>query len=244
MDLQRANRAEKKGDFSEALRYYKRVTAKDPHTDSALEAARAGARVALLDLQDGRAAIEFYRLLIMYSPDQNERREAQVKIAQIYYENLNDYRAAIVEYNKLLQLIRDPNEEFRFRMPLAKSHYFLNQFVQARAELKTLLSKDISGNDKFDVTLLLANISLALKNHEEAAGLFRQLMKDHPDRSRKENVALNLVMALEEQKQFADAIEILQAARSSYPTPEFIDLRIKRLKERQSQLPGAKGLRK
>lgn len=244
LEIKRAEREVQKGQFGEALQRFKRIVAKGPQTEAGLNAARLGARLALLDMQDGRTAIEFYRQLIISSPNEIERREAQTKIAQIYYDNLHDYRAAITEYNRLVLMVREPNEEFRFRMPLAKSYYFLNNYVQARAELKTLLAKELAPNERFDVILLLANISMTLKSLDDAARSFEGLLREHPERARKENVALNLVMVFEEQKKYQEAIEILESIRSTFSPPEFIDLRIKKLKERLSQLPGAKGLRK
>ena len=244
LELKRAENQGQSGETSEAVQRCQRILAKEPRSTAGLEAARLGARLALLDLKDARLAIVFYRHLIMYSPDSEERRNSQITIAQIYYDNLNDYRAAIAEYSKVVLLAQNPTEEFKFRMPLAKSYYFLNNYVQARAELKTLLSKELNGNDRFDILLLLANISMTLKNLDEATDAFRSLLNDYPERARKESVALNLVMVLEEQKKYAEAIEILSEVRSTSANPEFIDLRIKRFRERLAQLPGAKGLRK
>jgi len=242
--LKRAEREGQAGETMDAIQRCQRILAKEPRSKNGLGAARLAARLALLDLKDARLAITFYRHLIMYSPDSAERRSAQITIAQILYERLNDYRAAIAEYSKLVGMATDPAEEFQFRMPLAKSYYFLNNYVQARAELKTLLTKDIPLSDRFDILLLLANISMTLKNLDEAASSFRRLLSDYPERSKKESVALNLVMVLEEQKKYAEAIEILSSIRNSTTNADFIDLRIKRFNERLQQLPGAKGLRK
>ncbi len=244
LDLKRAERESQSGSTVEAVQRCQRILAKEPRSTAGLKAARLGARLALLDLKDARLAITFYRHLIMYSPDNEERRNAQITIAQTYYENLNDYRSAIAEYSKLVSMARDPNEEFHFRMPLAKSYYFLNNYVQARAELKTLLSKDVLANVRFDIFLLLANISMTLKKLDDAAEAFRKLLNEYPERARKESVALNLVMVLEEQKKYAEAIEILVSIRNNSNNVDFIDLRIKRFNERLAQLPGAKGLRK
>ena len=45
----------------------------------------------------------------------------------------------------------------------------------------------------------------------------------------------------EELKQFDKAIEVLENMRPQYPNPDFLDLRISRLKERQYNQPGAQG---
>jgi len=59
-----------------------------------------------------------------------------------------------------------------------------------------------------------------------------------------DNVAMNIIVCYEELEAFDKAIERLEKMRPTYRDPEFIDLKIKRLKERKANLPGSRGLRK
>ena len=54
-------------------------------------------------------------------------------------------------------------------------------------------------------------------------------------------MALNLAVCFEEQNNFEAAIEVLQEMKEDYPQPEFVELKIQRLKTRRKNLPGAKG---
>ena len=85
---------------------------------------------------------------------------------------------------------------------------------------------------------------LAAKRLPESADLWESIIKEFPEKSHKENVALNLVTCYEEMKDFGRAIEVLESMRKGYAHVDFLDLRIQRLKERKQNLPGAHGLRR
>ncbi len=244
MDFQRAERAAKAKQPEEAIKYYYRVIQRDPRSEKAMIAAREAARISYFDSRNYPAALNFYKHIVLYSPQGDERKEAQKKIALINYEQLADYRQAIAEFYKLLDLPHSLSEEFEFRFNIAKSYYFLNNFFQAQSEIETLLKHNIIPEQKFETLLLRANILLATKKMDVAAETYLKIIQEFPERAKKESVALNLAVCYEEQKKFHEAISTLQGLRDSYSTPEFIDLRIKRLQERASYLPGAKGLKK
>ena len=92
--------------------------------------------------------------------------------------------------------------------------------------------------------MLKAQTLVAAKKIPEAAALWELIMTTFPEKSKKENVALNLVVCYEDMKEFGKAIDVLERMREGYPHPEFLNLRIQRLKERKENMPGAKGLKK
>ena len=69
-------------------------------------------------------------------------------------------------------------------------------------------------------------------------------MEKYPERAKADNVEMNIIVCYEEMEAFDKAIKRLEKLRSSYQDPEFIDLKISRLRERLANLPGSKGLRK
>lgn len=236
-----AQRAIAKQDFASALPILQQIVSHEPEGDRALSAARTGARVAHLEAKNYPQAVSFYKHLVLRSPDAGERKQAQQYIAQIYFENLQDFDQAVIEYEKLLKLENNPEEEFRFRMNLAKSHFQLNNLEQALNELNALIEKKPAGDKSFEVKMLKANVLVAGKQYADAAALWATILNEFPERSKKENVALNLVVLYEELKDFGKAIAVLENMRDQYPNKEFLDLRIARLKERQQNQPGAQG---
>jgi tetratricopeptide (TPR) repeat protein len=215
-----------------------------PGTKDALSAARTGARIAFLEVKDYRRALFFYKYIVLYSDDEKERSEAQRHLAEIYFERLTDYDQAVLEYNRLLELPHGEKEGIDFRMNIAKSYFYLNKFSQAEAELDMVLRNNSNDTIHFDANLLKANIHLATRNLDGAIEIFKMLMQRFPEQSREEHVGLSLAVCYEEKNDFKLARAVLNDVRGFYPRPDFIDLKIQRLQERESQLPGAQGLRK
>lgn len=240
----RADRYVAKGDYTAAFKLMKKVISHDPDGPRALKTARLGARVAHLEAKNYATAVEFYQLIVLSSDDVEERKSAQRFIAQIQFENLLDYDQAVTEYEKLLKLEVTPEERFRYRLNLAKSHYALNNLDQTLAELDQLLDQKPDNDGVFEAKVLKANVFMARKSLTEAAVLWQNILDEFPERSKKENVAMNLVVCYEESKELGKAIEVLEKMKTDYPNPDFLELRIQRLKDRKQNLPGAQGFRK
>jgi tetratricopeptide (TPR) repeat protein len=237
----RARRAAVQHHYSAALSLFQTIVSHQPDSDRALRAARQGARIAHLEMKNYPQAVEFYKIIILKSQDPQERKNAQKNVAQIYFENLLDYEKAVIEYERLLKLTESPEEAFRYRLNLAKSHLQLNNVDQATNELDVILSQKLQPDEIYEAKSLKANILTGAHKHAEAATIWEEILKEFPDRSKKENVALNLVVCYEEVKDFGKAIEVLERMKSEYPNPDFLNKRIARLKERKQNQPGAQG---
>ncbi len=240
----RAQKAISRQDFLSAVALFQKIVDRDHNSPAALAAAREGATVAHLDAKNYASAVQFYKLLVLRAPDAEERKSAQKFIAQIHFDNLHDYDQAVVEYEKLLKLKHRPEEAFRYRLNLAKSQFNLNNIDQALNELDVILSQSHSPDELYEARVLKANTEVTAKKLPEAAVQWQAILKDFPEKAAKENVALNLAVCYEEMREFGKAIEVLEKMREGYAQPEFLDLRIQRLRERQENLPGAKGLRR
>ena len=236
----RAQRAITKQDYIGAVTILEQIVDQDPGSERGLNAARTGH----LDAKNYRQAIEFYRLIVLRSPDARERKSAQQYIAQIHFENLQEFDAAVIEFERLLKLADNKEEAFRYRMNLAKCHFQMNNLEQSVAELNQLLETKPEGDNLYEIRMLKANVMVANKQPGEAAALWDAILKEFPARAVKENVGLNLVVVYEELQDFEKAIGVLERMRPEYPNPDFLNLRIERLKERQANLPGARGWRK
>ncbi len=210
----------------------------DPKT---LSVVRSAARIAHLEAKDYPRAIDYNRFLILRSPDSLERRNSQMYTAQIYFENLQDFERATIEYEKLLKLELTPIERFRFRLNVARSQFQLSDHAQALQELNAISLTGLDDDSRFEVLRLKGNVLMAKKDLHEATGLWESLLKDFPERATKENIGMNLVFCYEESKNFLKAVDVLEGMKTQYPNPEFLNMKIERLKERHDNLPGARG---
>jgi len=102
----------------------------------------------------------------------------------------------------------------------------------------------VGENEKFTAMVLKSNIHIAQKEYPKAIEILKKVMETYPLKATQENVPQTMAVCYEENGNFLEAIKSLEIARDKHPQPEYIDLRIKRLRERQKNQPGAKGLRK
>lgn len=244
IELQRAQTFEKSGKFDKSVNHYNRVIKRNPESHEALVSARSAARICQLELKDYLKAIQFLRHIIMYSDDDSERNRVQKELANIFFEKLENYDQAIVEYENLLKLTPKDSERYFLKSRIAKSHFQVNNFYQSLVEVESLIEETKDKESIFDLNLFKANIFLTTKKIDSAIKILKQLLKQNPEKAAKENVGINLSLAYEENKDFVKAMKTLEFIKESYPTKEFIELKINRLKQRAKNQPGARGLRK
>lgn len=243
-EFDKATRLSKEHKYEDAIVILDRLVKANREGPDALEAARLGAKLSFLEVKDYPHALLFFQQLVLYSPESGERLESQKRIAEIYFERISEHDKAVIEFNKLLQLELPPEDEVQVRLNLAKSLFYINRFQEAESEIDLILEKSKAGQKAFEAKLLKGNIYFSGKQLEKAISLFKDLMEKEPERSRDEQVGVQLAISYEEVSQFAQAKAVLQQIRPYYPNPEFIDTKIARLEQREKQLPGARGLRK
>lgn len=244
LEYKRGQRALEKQDYPQAIKHFKKVILREPKSAQAIDSAREAARLSLFETKKFTDAIDFYKHLIQYSDVERERRESQGKVASIYFEKLNDYRRAIEEYNKLL-LLRNSNDEIiEYRFNLARAHFYLSEFQDAQTEIDMALKLSENDDKKFDLLMFLGNIYFNTKRAEQAIKVYEDILKKYPKRAESDNVAMNIIVCYEDLELFDKAIEKLENMRGTYRDTEFVELKIKRLKDRKANMPGSRGLRK
>lgn len=231
-------------DYKTALKKFERVIKREPDGELGVESARLGAKIAHYEIKDYLKAVEFYSNLVTYSDNAAERKDSQKKIAEIYFENLNNYKKAIEEFNKLLSLKIPQDEAIDYKLKIAKANFYLNNFFQAESEVESALKLADEKEARFELLLFQASVFYNTKRINEAIKIYEDLMLRFPERSRAENVQMNMIVCYEELEHFDKAIEGLKKLRETFANKEFIDLKVKRLEQRRANLPGSRGLRK
>jgi tetratricopeptide (TPR) repeat protein len=244
LEYDRGEKAEAGKAWDDAIGHFKNVVDKTAASDLSLKAAARAARIAYYETKKFPDAMRFYKHLVLYGTDEPGRIEAQKKIAEIDFEHLLDYEGAITEYQRLLDLPHEKSEGFAYRMAIARSYFYRSEFYQAQVELETILKQDSDPARAFDALLLKANILLTTKRLDDAIQALNEISRRFPERAREETIGLVLAVCYEEQKNYGKAIETLESIKKDYPRKQFIDNRIKTLRERQAMLPGAHGLHK
>ncbi len=233
-----------KSNFMEALPHFERAILRDPAGKIGVAAAREAAKICFFETKNFKKAGNFYSHLVLYSKDQNERIFGQKQLVSVYFDHLADYSKSILEINKILSMPISDDEKLAYKISLARTYYYQNNFQQAENEVDEFLKGVLSDDHKFSMLMLKGNISLARKDLLKAAKIFKEIIENYPVKGKKENVGVTLAVTYEEMNDYKAAISTLEWVRAFHPVPEYIDIRIRRLQERQQNQPGAKGLRK
>lgn len=243
-DFWRARSESEGGRHESALAIIDRGLARVHQPKEGLNLAREGARIAFFELKRYEQAIRFNRFLVLNSSDQNERIEAQKQIISIYFNNLNDYKRVIPEIHRLLNLGQLNEDPISYNVMLAKSHYYLEDFNQAESEADEYLRRPISENHRYELLLLKANIANARKKPEAAVQIIEQMIRDYPDKAKKDGLRLTLTVAYEESGQLDKAIQELRRMKEEVSAGADLEQRIQRLEDRKINQPGRRGRRK
>ena len=236
--LKQAENLEQQKKFKEALlTYFKLIKTNDKES---ILAANKAARVAHYELSDFNKAIIALDYILINSKDDEQRLKAQNHKADIYFSGLNDYSRSIEELSKLMLITSDQHEKNEIKFKIAKAYYYLNNFQQSLIELNGLLKSVNKDEDIFEILYFKGSVLMTVKKMEEAIDIFKMLLEKYPEKSKKENVKLSLIVCLEEKEKFSEAIALLETLRGEEDQKNFVDLRIKRLQKRIENMPKGK----
>ncbi|MBT4760198.1 MAG: hypothetical protein HOO06_00750 [Bdellovibrionaceae bacterium] len=227
--------------FKKSVRNYENVIKLDPRSKRAIISAKKAVRILHFDLLDFEKATQLYEYLILNSKEKEEVRVYQTHIASIFYDKLQNYNRSINEFNKLLKIEKNTDVQNDIRLKIVKSYFNLNKFYQAQIEIEKLLKQKIPDTFRFQVLNYRANIHLTTKEYQKASVILKKLLSDFPNEKERQNIGISLALCYEELEDLDQSIEILNGIKEDYASPDFIELKIKRLMERKKNLPGARG---
>lgn len=252
--------------YKQAVQELDKIIKRFRGDDVAIRAANRAAEILIYQLKDHKKSISYLKYLVLSSRSHEERRKAQEKIAEFNLTYLSDFDQAIIEFGRLEEITRKKSEKNRIRLKLAKAYYFKKNFFQAKTEIDRLLkNEELEKSLRYQALFLKANVKMTEKKTNLAIEIFSQLLDIYPQRAEEDNVGLYLAICYEEIENFPAAISSLEKMKISfrqkdylpektireleslkyqYRDSSFIDEKIKKLRVRQTFLPGAKGLRK
>ena len=242
--LESAKELARKGQAREAIESLEKIMLRTPDSRAGVEAAAEAGRISFYDLQEFEKALKYYKHVVLYSQSPDARVLAQKQIVLLQFDHLANYPESVVEINRLLSMPIELELRKELKMKAARSYFYQNNLPQAENEADEFIRAPHPEDSKFEMKILKGNILVGQKKIPQAIELFQQLMKESPELSMKNNVGVTLSVCYEELKDFKSAISTLEQIRDKHPVPEYIDVRVSRLKERLKNQPGARGMRK
>lgn len=225
---------------TEAFDEYAKVIQIHKQDSISIKAALEASSLCLKNTECGDKEIFFLKYIINNSLDEKEQIAAQKRLSEYYYDK-GFYPQAINEMNRLLSKADFKEGRPEIKIKLAKSNFYIKNFYQAEVELNAYIKEAGTDNQKFEGYLLRADIQAANKKYSDAMETYKEIKEKFSDLYFKNNVFMNEVLLLEEQKLLDQAIATLESVKAEVSNTENIDARIERLKERRALMPGAEG---
>jgi hypothetical protein len=230
---------------SEALDQYKKIVQINQQDPIAIKAALEASSLCLKEKVCGDDEEYFLHYIINKSDKEEDQIQAQKRLSEFYYDK-GFFKQAIDEMNRLLSKgnFKEGREEVKIK--LAKSNFYIKNFYQAEVELNSYIKEVKDEQQKFEGYLLKADIQSANKKYTEATNTYKEIKDNFKDLYFKNQVYMNEVLLLEEQKLLDQAVSVLESIKSDPQSPgeEFIESKIEKLKERKALMPGASGLKR
>jgi len=231
-----------KGHFRIATDLLEKAAQQEKDDKKRTKAYVEAARIARFEIQDFERAIRLNRQIILKSTDSRQRLLAQDAIAEIYFENIQNYSLALKEMLVLEQLNQGAEQNEKLRFKIAHAQFLSGNIPSALEYIDASLKSPVS--DRKNLLKLKAQVLIAQKKFDEALVCYEEIFKIDADFFQRENLYISTSIVYEEKEDYGSALSYLQKHQEQIKDKAYLELRVKRLKERLTNKPLFKGRRK
>lgn len=229
---------------------FEKVIAKDPRGKLGLQATYRAAMTQFLFLSQYGDAIRKFKEFVKGSPDSKSAWDAQLQIGEILFAKTEQYDQAISHYESLIQQNPTAAESPEFLFRIGKSYFFLFQFKEAILSFETIISKypETVWAEKAMFEIGSAYFTQGEQNSEDripgkeaydvAMNAYQRFIKHYPKSLRVPEARFGIASCLEELDQLGEAYQSYAQLKASYPSPQVIDVKLSRIRERIAQRSG------
>ena len=232
--------------YSAAVAEFEKVINKDPRGVLGQQALYRAAMTQSLFLNQYSDAVLKLRRFSQNNSDAVATHSAQVQIGELLYSHLEQYDQAISHYRSLLK--SDPlfPESPSFLYRVGKSHFFLFQFndaLQAYAEVIAKFPTSLwAEKSYFELGMTyftrgesqLEGSSRGGLDFQRAIEAFQKLIRLFPKSGLVPEARFGIASCKEELDQLDVAYRMYAELKTSFPSPQVIEIKLNRIRERLS----------
>jgi len=238
------------GKYAAAVSEFEKVVIKDPAGHLGLQALFRAAMTQSLYLSQHGEAVRKFRTFVEASEDSPAAWEAQKQIGEILYAKTEQYDQAIQHYRNLLKAKPGTPEASEFLFRIGKSQFFLWQFDGSIATYREIIKKHPKSPwaekaaYEIGVTYFTrgernpggtSGPSTGVEAYQDAMEAFERFMKRYPQSILIPDAKFGIASCLEEMDQLDAAYHAFEDLRSTYPSPNVIEVKLVRIRERKDQ---------
>ena len=200
------------------------------------------ARLLRFEIHNYEKALKILRTIVLRSEDAKMRILSEEAIAEIYYDNLQNYHEALKEFLILEPLLSEPQKKESIRFKIAQA-LRLTGYNQAALDYIEISLKN-SAAEPAQLLKLKAQIFQNQQKYDEALNIYEEIFQKNPKYFSLDNLFSSVSAIHEEKKDYKIAIEYLEKNSDRIIDKNYLELRIKKFKEKQINKPFSKGVRK
>jgi TolA-binding protein len=171
-------------------------------------------------------------------------------LGDILYSKTEQYTLAVLHYKKLLELKPEAHEVPEFTYRIAKSYFFLMQFDEAISAFKEVTERyktsPLAEKAMYEIGVSYftrgghqsstpSATMPAAEAYQESMDAFNRFIKRYPMSVYVPEARFGIASCLEELDQLDAAYHQYEAIKSTYPSPQVIEIKLRRIRERRAQ---------
>jgi TolA-binding protein len=235
------------GKYKASVSEFEKVVARDPKGKLGLQALQRAAVTQELFLHQYADAARKFRLLAERTGDAEQAWSARLQLGEILFAKTEQFDQAITHYRAMVQARPKAPEVPELLFRVGRSHFFLGQFEEAVAAYRDLGTR-FPGTEWEEKAALETARSYftrgeqrpggsgpGLETYQQAMGAYREYIRKFPDSPRLPEAHFGIANCLEELDQLEAAVQAYEALRKTYPSPNVIEIKLARIRERKAQ---------
>jgi tetratricopeptide (TPR) repeat protein len=237
MDLSRAEQALAVQNIPDAEMYFQRYLRTHPDDEQRWRVWNHLLDIALNRRQEKSTARDYLEVMLAEFSNQPERRMGiQMSLAALCRE-MGDYTRAVALWEALaVDPVFAPADKAQVYRNLAQAYMRRLAFTQAANSLEACLELPVPDSVKADCLYDMADERMLTDNQQQAEHSLRALLgMSDVSPGRKVLATFMLADVLEQQGKYAEAKELFESIRDSYPNVKVIDLHLQFINRRMKK---------
>lgn len=244
------------GNYAAAVNEFEKVHNQDPKGKLGLQALYRAATTQALFLNQYNDAVKKLRNYAELAEDKETAWDAQRQIGDLLFNKLESYDLALEQYQKLLKQNPKPSDAALFLYRMGKARFYLwrfNEAIQTYREVLKLYPQTVWGeNAAFELGVSYftrgeqsadgkpgaSNSPGATGNSEayqDAIDAYEAFIEKYPKSPHVIEARFGIASCLEEMDQLEAAYQAFSMLKDTYPSPNVIQVKLTRIRERRSQ---------
>jgi tetratricopeptide (TPR) repeat protein len=227
-----ADRLHEDKKYDAAINEYQDVVNKEPFSELGTKALQKIAETQHLYLGRMKEAQASYKLYLKRVKDESERQRTLRVLARLAFEEFEDYTEAIQLYMDLLA--KGPTEidaeEYEFQ--IGRALFLQSKFIESIESFEQLKQRHPNGKFLIRADLEIANAWSARGKCREAIVIYKKVT-DTKDPQLTPLAKFAESACYEDLDDLDNAYELLESIKTSYPSPQVVELKMNKIKRRK-----------